>query len=117
MPKKTKEFNTELRKQFLLGTSTTPPAPKPKTAVFDVASKLKLPSPCKSLRKAIDFYATAILGKTQLADDRLALVSSVLLKEVPLKDLCAVLEEKGRKAGHYTVNHVHALEKWYSQTV
>ena len=78
-----------------------------------IASELKLNGLSKSLRKAINFYAYAKLGarKSQCAADRRALVRSVLLKEVPLLDVCALIEERG--AYGYTVHLVLALQKWY----
>ena len=109
---KTHLFNTEICKHFLVGTCTRENCT---LSPFEIAHELKLATPSKSLRKAIDFYAYAKLGarKSQCAADRRALVRSVLLKEVPLLDVCALIEERGRSDCTYTVHLVLALQKWY----
>ena len=104
---KTHLFNTEI-----VGTCTRENC---NLSPDKIASELKLTSLSKSLRKAIDAYAYAKLGarKSQCAADRRALVRSVLLKEVPLVDVCALIEERGRSDCTYPAHLVLALEKWY----
>ena len=104
---KTHLFNTEI-----VGTCTRENCT---LSPFEIAPELKLTNLSKSLRKAIDFYAYAMLGarKSQCAADRRALVRSVLLKEVPLLDVCALIEERGRSDCTYPAHLVLALEKWY----